>query len=135
MSATFHLEIVSLDGQEYAGEVQRITLRTITGDIAILARHMNYCTAIGMGTARIIQEDGSERAAACIGGMITMLENQCRVLPTTWEWADEIDVERARRAKARAEERLADHSISNAEKARMEAKLYRALVRLQSAGR
>lgn len=135
MASTFRLEVVSVDGQEYQGEVQRITLRSISGDVAILARHMNYCTAIGMGTARIILEDGSERSAACIGGMLTMMNNVCRVLPTTWEWSDEIDIERAQRAKERAEARLSDNSLSATERTRMEAKLYRALVRLQSAGK
>ena len=37
--ANFHLEIVTLDGQKYAGEVERLTLRSITGDLAILAHH------------------------------------------------------------------------------------------------
>lgn len=133
MASTFHLEVVSVDGQEFTGEVQRITLRATTGDVAILANHMNYCTAIGMGTARVIQEDGSERSAACIGGMLTMMNNICRVLPTTWEWSDEIDIERALHAKERAEARLQDHTITEVERTRMEAKLYRALVRLQSA--
>lgn len=135
MASTFRLDVVSIDGHKFTGEVQRITLRSIAGDVAILARHMNYCTAIGMGTARVILEDGSERSAACIGGMLTMMNNVCRVLPTTWEWSDEIDIERAQRAKERAQERLEDRSLSDIERTRMEAKLYRALVRLQSAGR
>lgn len=135
MASTFHLEVVSVDGQEYSGDVQRITLRSTSGNIAILAHHMNYCTAIGMGTARIILADGTERSAACIGGMLSVMNNICRVLPTTWEWSEEIDVDRAQRARARAEERLADSSLSTAERAHQEARLYRALVRLQSADR
>ena len=42
--ATFRLQVVSMDGLEYDGEVQRVKLRTIHGDLAILARHMNYVT-------------------------------------------------------------------------------------------
>ena len=90
--ATFRLQVVSMDGLEYDGQVQRIKLRTIHGDLAILARHMNYVTAIGMGTATVVFEDGTERKAACIGGMLSMMNNLCRVIPTTWEWGDEIDV-------------------------------------------
>lgn len=131
--STFPMQIVSLDGLEYNGEVQRIRLRTIDGDVAILARHTNYCTAIGMGTAEITLEDGSKRSAACIGGMISMMDGICRVLPTTWEWEDEIDVDRATRARERAEEKLKDETLSLQEKIRMEAKLYRALVRLDAA--
>ena len=110
--ATFRLQIVTMDGPIYDGEVQRIKLRTIHGDLAILARHMNYVTAIGMGTATVTMEDGTERKAACIGGMLTMMNNLCRVIPTTWEWGEDIDVARAMDAKRRAEEKLAQ-SISD----------------------
>ena len=131
--ATFRLQVVSMDGLEYDGEVQRVKLRTIHGDLAILARHMNYVTAIGMGTATVVFEDGTERKAACIGGMLSMMDNHCRVIPTTWEWGDEIDLERAMEAKKRAEERLQDSNLELVQRVNAEAKLYRALVRIGSA--
>ena len=131
--ATFQLEIVSMDGQKFAGEVEKLKLRTVTGDLMILARHTNYCTAVGMGTAVVTMPDGTQRRAACIGGMLSVMDGACRLLPTTWEWSDEIDKDRAEAAKKRAEEKLASVDISMAEKVRMEAKLYRALVRLQTA--
>ena len=93
--ANFHLEIVTLDGLKYEGEVERLTLRTITGDLAILARHTNYCTAVGMGTAKLRFPDGKEREAACVGGMLSVMDGVCRLLPTTFEWSDEIDLLRA----------------------------------------
>ena len=102
-------------------------------DLAILARHMNYVTAIGMGTATVVFEDGTERKAACIGGMLSMMNNHCRVIPTTWEWGDEIDLERAMEAKKRAEERLQDSNLELVQRVNAEAKLYRALVRIGSA--
>jgi len=132
--ATFHLEVVSLDGREFDGEVTRVMLRTIDGDVAILARHTNYCSAIAMGTAHVYLPDDTVRTAACIGGMITMLDNKCSVLPTTWEWSDQIDVDRAKAAKETAEKRLADEGLSKEERVRAEAKLYRALVRISAAG-
>ena len=131
--ATFRLQVVSMDGLEYDGEVERIKLRTIHGDLAILARHMNYVTAIGMGTATVVFEDGTERKAACIGGMLSMMNNHCRVIPTTWEWGDEIDLERAMEAKRRAEERLQESNLELVQRVNAEAKLYRALVRIGSA--
>ena len=134
MANTYHLQVVSLDGLEYEGEVQKILLRTIDGDVEILARHTNYCTAIGMGTAAVTMEDGKVRKAACIGGMLSVMNGEVRVLPTTWEWSENIDVERAKAAKARAEERLKDKMLDNEARIRAEAKLYRALVRLGSSG-
>lgn len=135
MAAAFHLQVVSMDGLEYDGKVQSIMLRTATGDAAILARHINYCTAIGMGTAKVVLEDGQVRTAACIGGMLSMMNNECRVIPTTWEWKEDIDVERAEAARKRAEELLKDQKLDKQSRVRAEAKLYRALVRLGTAGR
>ena len=131
--AAFHLQVVSMDGMIFEGNVQKIMLRTIDGDIAILARHTNYCTAIGMGTAHILLEDDSERKAACIGGMISVMNGECRVIPTTWEWSDEIDVDRAEAAKKKAEQRLADEKLSQQAHINAEAKLRRALVRIGTA--
>ena len=132
--ANFHLEIVSMDGQKFDDEVERVSLRTITGDLAIMAHHINYCTAVGMGTAKVIMKDGSERKAACIGGMLSMMDNHCRLIPTTFEWSEEIDVDRAERAKERAEKKIQDEKLSEEQRLRNQAKLYRALIRLQTAG-
>lgn len=130
--ATYHLQIVSMDGLDFDGEVEKLLLRTIDGDVEILARHTDYCTAIGMGTARVTMADGKERKAACIGGMLSVMKGEVKVFPTTWEWAEEIDVERAKEAKARAEERLKDQMLDKEARVRAEAKLYRALVRIGS---
>lgn len=127
--AAFRLQVVTMDGMAFDGDVERITLRTIHGDVAILARHINYCTAIGMGTAKVVLADGKVRTAACIGGMISVMNGVCRVLPTTWEWSEDIDLERAKRAKERAEQLLAQ-KISEQDRKTTEAKLYRALVRI-----
>ena len=87
-----------------------------------------------MGTARVTMEDGTVRKAACIGGMLSVLGGAVRVLPTTWEWSEEIDIERAKAAKAKAEERLKDQALDKEARIRAEAKLYRALVRIGTYG-
>ena len=133
MANTFHLKIVTVDGLAFEGDVQRLMFRSTHGDLAILARHINYCTAVGMGTAHVVLEDGSERTAACIGGMCSMMDNECHLLPTTWEWSEEIDVERAEAAKVRAEAKLREEKLSEEARLLTESKLYRALVRIGSA--
>jgi len=132
--SSYHLQVVSMDGLDFDGEVQKLLLRTIDGDVEILARHTDYCTAIGMGTARVTMEDGTERKAACIGGMLSVLKGEVKVFPTTWEWSEEIDIERAKAAKAKAEERLKDQMLDKDARIRAEAKLYRALVRIGTHG-
>ncbi len=132
--SSYHLQVISMDGQSFDGQVEKILLRTIDGDVEILARHTDYCTAIGMGTARVTMEDGTERKAACIGGMLSVMKGEVRVFPTTWEWSEDIDLERAKAAKAKAEERLNDQMLDKEARIRAEAKLYRALVRIGTSG-
>lgn len=127
---TFSLRIGTPDGLLFEGQVLRVVCRTITGDVAILARHSNFCTALGMGEAHIVLEDDTKREAACIGGMLSMMDGECSLLATTWEWKEDIDAERAENAKKRAEERLAKTGLTEREYKLAEAKLKRALVRL-----
>lgn len=127
---TFPLRIGTPDGLLYEGEVERIVCRSITGDMAVLAGHCNFCTALGMGEAHVVMEDGTRRDAACIGGMLSMMDGECSLLATTWEWKEDIDPERASKAKERAEALLAKGGLTDREYKIAEAKLHRALVRL-----
>ena len=128
---TFSLRIGTPDGLLFEGQVARVVCRTITGDIAILAKHSNFCTALGMGEAHVVMEDDSRREAACIGGMLTMMDGECSLLATTWEWKEDIDADRAERARQRAEEKLAKTGLTEREYKLADAKLKRALVRLR----
>lgn len=47
--STFPLRIGTPDGLLFEGNVERVICRTVSGDLAILARHCNYCTALGGG--------------------------------------------------------------------------------------
>ena len=127
---TFQLEIGTPDELAFSDQVERVVCRSITGDLAILAGHMNFVTALGMGGAHVVFADGSRKDAACIGGMLSMMDGVCHLLATTWEWQEDIDKNRAREAKARAEEALARSGLSDSEYQMFSAKLKRALVRL-----
>lgn len=127
---TFPLRIGTPDGLLYEGEAERVVCRTITGDQAILAGHCNFCTALGMGEAHVVTEDGTRREAACIGGMLSVMNGVCHLLATTWEWKEDIDAERARKARERAEQLIAKGGLTDQEYRLAEAKLKRALVRL-----
>ena len=104
---TFHLTVVTPDGCAFDGQAERVVCRAIDGDLAILAKHGDYCTALGMGEAHIVDADGQRRRAACMGGMLTVLNGDVHLVATTWEWAEEIDQARAEASKKRAEEILA----------------------------
>ena len=133
--ASFPLKIVTPDGIAFDGEVKSLSCRTICGQVELMARHIDYCTAVGMGEAHITSEDGTVRRGACMGGMLSMIGGQCRLLATTFEWADSIDRERAERSKARAEAVLAQKGADKHELELAEARLKRALVRSSVASR
>ena len=94
---TFHLTVVTPDGCAFDGQAERVVCRAIDGDLAILAKHGDYCTALGMGEAHIVDADGQRRRAACMGGMLTVLNGDVHLVATTWEWAEEIDWTNQRR--------------------------------------
>ena len=131
---TFPLQIGTPDGILYDGEAERIVVRSITGEMAVLAGHINFVTALGMGGAHVILPDGTRRNAACIGGMLSVMDGACHVLATTWEWEEDIDQERAEAARDRAQQKLSESAISDREYKIFKAKLQRALVRLSVKG-
>lgn len=128
--STFHLKISTPDGLKFDGEVERLRVRMIDGDVSLLARHMDYVSAVGAGEAAILMADGQTRNAACIGGMLAMINNEANLIATTFEWADEIDLDRAKRAKESAEARIAAAQNDDKELLLAQAKLQRALVRI-----
>ena len=126
---SFPLQIVTPDGLFYDGPAEKVRVRTIAGDVCILARHLDYATALGMGEAAITI-DGKVRRAACIGGMMAVTNGEVKLVATTFEWAENIDVQRAERAKAHAEKTLSTAQLDNQQILLAQAKLKRALVRL-----
>ena len=127
---TFPLRIGTPDGMFYEDEAVRFVCRTVNGDMAVLAGHCDTVTALGMGEAHVVMEDGSVKKAACIGGMMSVIGGICRVMSTTWEWEEDIDEGRAQRARERAEAILAKGGLSDQEYKLATHRLHRALVRL-----
>ena len=132
--ATYHLQIVTPDRKMFDGEAEKLSMRTVGGDVCILAHHIDYAAPLGTGTARVTDAEGNLRAAACSGGMLSVSGGEVRVMATTFEWADEIDLQRAERAHEAAQARLEKLNRDDKEYAAVEAKLKRALVRMSVKG-
>lgn len=126
--ATFPLKIVCPYGNKFEGLVCQLNVRTTTGELGILAHHINCVAPLGMGRATIVTEEGS-RHGACIGGMLSVLNGEATVVCTTFEWADEIDLARAQRSADRAKTVLDSKESSDADLRLAEARLRRALIR------
>ncbi len=128
----FHLQIVSLDGMFYDGDAFQVSLRTLDGDISVRAGHMPYVTAIGAGECRVYVEQGEKpRRAACVGGFLSVSKDMVLLAATTFEWAENINVDRANNAKAKAENILSSSSTNHHDKEIAKIKLTRANTRLK----
>jgi len=124
----FPLKIVTPDGLIFDGEAEELIVRTTGGDKAILARHINYVAALGMGRA-IVVSGGQRRTAACIGGMVSVVDGKVTLVPTTFEWSDQIDVDRVEASRRRADAVLKNEAATDTDIRMAEARLRRALVR------
>ena len=124
----FDLKIVTPDGLVFDGQAEEITVRTTTGDMGILAGHISCAAPLGMGRATVII-DGKKRYAACIGGMVSVNKGQVTLVATTFEWAENIDAQRADVSYQKAQRILQDKTSSDTDVKLAEARLKRALVR------
>ena len=125
---SFPLKIVTPDGLAYDGQAEEVVVRSTSGDIGILAGHINCVAPLGMGRATIII-DGKKRYGACIGGILSVVNGSVTLVPTTFEWSDKIDVARAEASYQRADKILHDKTASTTDVKLAEARLRRALVR------
>ena len=134
MAATFHLQIVTPDRMVYDGQAESLIVRTVGGDVCILARHIDYVAPLGIGAAKVLDAEGNERTAACSGGMLGVANGDVRLTATTFEWSEDIDLERAENAQHAAEEKLASMQRDDVNYGVVEAKLKRALARINVKG-
>ena len=124
----FPLKIVTPDGVCFDGQAEELVVRTTTGDMGILAGHTNCVAPLGMGQAMVLLQ-GKRRYAACIGGMVSVVDGSVSLVPTTFEWAEDIDVVRAENSHKRAQQVLSDKASSETDIRLAKARLRRALVR------
>ena len=125
---TFSLKIVTPDGLQFDGQAEELIVRTTSGDIGIMAGHINCVAPLGMGRATIVTE-GKKLYAACIGGILSVVGGEVKLVPPTFEWADQIDKDRTDRSEQKAKDILTNKNLSRMELELAEAKLKRALVR------
>ena len=129
--AQFHLQIVTPDGVAFDGMADSVQVRTDTGDVSIMRGHADYLAPLGIGLAKIVA-DGKDRLASAAGGFLSVKGGEVRIVATTFEFAEDIDIKRARQAKEDAENEIAasnDDKIIRIAKA----KLARAINRINTA--
>ncbi|HWS44556.1 MAG TPA: ATP synthase F1 subunit epsilon [Acidimicrobiia bacterium] len=101
------VQLVSPEQVLYEGEAKMVVVRTLSGgDIAFEDNHAPFLGALTAWPARVKFEDGTQRWFAVHGGFVEVSKNHVIILSDVAELADQIDVERAAAAQARAEEAL-----------------------------
>ena len=127
----FHLKIATPDGLVFDGNAEAILVRADSGDVEIMAGHEDYFATLGTGRAKLTA-GGTQREAASSGGFISVAGGECNMVATTFEFADAIDLERAKAAKTRAEEAI-KNAKSDKDLILAKAKLMRAISRINAA--
>lgn len=130
----FKLKVITPEKVFFDGETEQIIARTQEGNVGILFGHTPYVSNLISGEVKIKMSDGIFRSAAVSGGVIKVSPESATLLVNAIEWADEIDVERAKRSEENARQRLKEHT-SQKEFDLAEQKLKRALNRLTIAGK
>ena len=115
-------------------EVDEVTAPGELGEFGVLPNHIAFLSNLMSGEMSY-RQGPSKQSLAVSGGYAEVLENVMTVLAAAAEFAGEIDIERARRAKDRAEKLMAELNREEKDWAMAEAALHRALVRLQVASR
>lgn len=131
MAEIFELKIIEPDGMFYEGEASFLEFATVMGEMGVYANHIPLTTILTPGVVKIHQ-DGQVKKAAVMGGFVEIQKDRITVMAENAEWPEEIDVERAKAAKKRAEERLQNKS-ANTDMVRAEAALKRAMARISVA--
>ena len=122
------LRIITPERVFYEGQAQMVEFNTTEGQIGVLPGHIPLTVIVAPGILKIHEEEGV-REAALHAGFAEILPDQISILAEIVEWPDEIDVERANDALARAQQRLKSKD-DDVDLKRAEIALKRAMARI-----
>ena len=131
MAEIFELKIIEPDGIFYEGQASFLEFASVTGEMGVYANHIPLTTILAPGVVKI-HNGGEVKKAAVMGGFLEIQKDKITVMAENAEWPEEIDVERAKAAKKRAEERL-QKKEADLDVVRAEAALKRAMARISAA--
>lgn len=130
----FQLDIVTPARTVYSGDVKSFTAPGVVGNFQVLFNHAPLLSAIGIGEIKVVDAAGTVTRFATGGGFVEVKGNKVILLAESAESDAEINVERAKRAKDRASERLANRQTdTDVDRARVA--LQRSLNRLKIASK
>ncbi len=129
-----HLDVITPERVMVSEDVDMLEAPGALGEFGVLPGHITFLTSIVPGEVRYMK--GSEtRHLATSGGFAEVVDDKVTLLLQTAEFAQEIDVERAKRAKERAESALQGRSSDDKDYRLFELALQRAIARISTASK
>ncbi|MCM3786045.1 F0F1 ATP synthase subunit epsilon [Neobacillus mesonae] len=129
--STFLLEIVTPERLIYSEQANSLVVRGLEGELGILPGHVPFVTPLQIAPVTI-KANGQEHKIAVAGGFVEVRKEKVVILAESAELASDIDIDRAKAAKERAETRLA--SKDQFDHRRAELALQKAMNRLKVSG-
>lgn len=129
---TIAVSIVTPDGQVFDGKAEMVIAKAQSGELGILPGHVAMVAPLAIGSVRIKNKNETEYVAVS-GGFLEVQPKKVTILAQSAERAEDIDVDRALRAKQRAEERLKQAKQEHIDFKRAELALKRAINRIEVA--
>ncbi len=132
--AQIHLEVVTPTGPVISDDVDIVTAPGVGGEFGVLANHAPFLSTIKTGTLNF-KKDNQTKYLMVSGGFSEVSNNKITFLVESAEFGHDIDVDRALRARERAERRLseAESQKEKINRVRAEAALQRAIARIRTA--
>ena len=131
---TMHVSVVTPDGPVFESDVEMVSTKAKSGELGILAGHIPLVAPLEIGAVRL-KNGGNTEYVAVSGGFLEVRPEKVTILAQSAEKAESIDIERAVRAKERAEQRLREKQQENFDGKRAELALQRAINRISIAKR
>ena len=129
--AELSIDILTPSKLAYSAEVKAVTIPGTAGSFQVLQNHAPLLSTFEVGAIKIIVDENNTKYFSTSGGSVEVLSNKIKVLADSLEAINEIDVDRAKNAQKRAEDRLANRLVDKIDVTRAEAALARAINRLK----
>jgi len=128
--STIKVNIVTPDGPVYDSEVEMVIARTATGEIGVLPGHIPTVAPLEIGAVRLNKDNGNADLVAVSGGFLEIRPDKVTILAQAAETATNIDIDRAKAAAERAQQRLQQAKQDEIDLKRAQLALNRAMNRI-----
>lgn len=119
MANNFLLKIVTPSRDVYNGMVQRVLLRNSDGEFEVLANHGDMITSTVPNIAKFVDENGETFEVFISTAIVNVIKDEVIICSDAVEFADDIDLERAEKAKKRAEEKILSPDLYDKERVKL----------------